>query len=177
MTTYNPEQRRLMYKSMRKIIDRCEQADAEILSRQDRPDGYSRGGDGSRGSGHGDPTYSVVVRILGGEAEGTLTQRYFGQLHMAARMLEEIDSNRAGLLPPVKQSFSEDEWCSSCLRLVLVDHKGRRRNLCSPVWRDGAKICGFCRDWIRDYGSKPDLETLRKHAEGKRIYREAKESA
>jgi hypothetical protein len=165
---YNADQRRRTYRALREILDRLERDDSEVASRDIRPDGYtSVSNGGSRRSGHGDPTYAVVVQILGGEAQGSLAAQCFGHLHMAAKELELADSLRAGCIPPV-QRISEDDWCVSCLRVVLKDHKGRSHRLCSP--RYGSQdVCAWCHQWRKEHGSEPPVALLVKRSQGKRI--------
>lgn len=165
---YNAEQRRQTYQALRGIIGRLERDDAEVASRDIRPDGYSGASNGmGRRPGHTDPTYAVVVQLLSGEAKGSVAAQCFGHLHVAAKALEAADSCRAACIPPPKRIVEED-WCESCLRVTLKDHKGRERRLCSPR-SPHSRYCWWCSAWQRNHDALPPIKLLERRARGERI--------
>jgi len=174
---FNAEQLRLMFESARSALNRLERDYKQVLDRDPRQshDGYpvqSLGGARRAGKGrHADPTHTVAVQLVDGDAVGSDVAKLFGSLHQASRLLEQADSLRARVLPPEKKPEADETlWCKSCLRVEHSDHRGRTELVHTPA-REGCPDCWACHRYANaNDGEWPPLVLVAMHHAGRRVY-------
>jgi hypothetical protein len=160
------------YTSIEQLVARVRSRDHQLMlaarghtePRDDRPDGYPRGGDGTgRASGHGDPTGAAVEqRNLQSDRLSEHANEAISAVFEALRALTAADAAATKALDPPKIAEPEQRppeaiWCVSCARPfpkeLAKEHPARKvgeaiafEPRTSATKRSRTDLCNWCLD-------------------------------